>query len=55
MRKLEVDCTSCDSFVRIMYLNDEGIMDIARYCTYKDKELTAEEINTICDAYEEKD
>lgn len=54
MRKMKVDCTSCNSFFRMIYINEEEKMGIAKYCIYKDKELTSEEINDVCDAYEEK-
>lgn len=51
---MEVDCTSCRDFFRMICINEEEKMGIVKYCIYKHKELTPEEINAKCDAYEEK-
>ena len=54
MRKGKVTCETCTEYQRLLYLNDDGVMDVEKVCTYKEKILTPEEIENPCEDYEER-
>ena len=54
MRIVKSTCESCSSFKRLLWFNDDGVAEVERFCTYKEKDLTPEEVKEACDAYEER-